>query len=56
MWNGPQGAFENALFSKGSVSIIDSLIRSTKNGALSIAGGGDTLNLLKLVRDSKVLF
>jgi hypothetical protein len=29
-------------------------MRATNAGAVTIAGGGDTLNLLKLVRGSKV--
>jgi len=35
------------------VSLVESLMRATSQGAVTIAGGGDTLNLLKFVRGSK---
>lgn len=39
-------------FSKGSIAMLDSIILSTKNGATSVAGGGDTVALLKKVKGS----
>lgn len=52
-WNGPQGVFELKPFSAGSLSMLDSIIKSTEGGATSVAGGGDTVALLKKVKDSK---
>lgn len=41
--------FENAAFAKGSLSVLDAVMRATAGGAVSVAGGGDTLNLIKKV-------
>ena len=54
VWNGPYGAFENNLFANGSVKVLETLVQITKKGAITIVGGGDTLNLLNLVKGSKV--
>lgn len=51
-WNGPQGVFEMAPFSKGSLSLLDDIIGSTAKGATSVAGGGDTVSLLGKVKGS----
>lgn len=47
VWNGPQGLFEIPKFSEGSVAMLNSVIKSTATGTLSIVGGGDTVNLVK---------
>lgn len=39
-------------FSKGSIAMLDSVILATKNGATTVAGGGDTVALLKKVKGS----
>lgn len=52
-WNGPQGVFEIPKFSKGSTKVLDALIDVTAKGATSVAGGGDTLNLIKKVEGSR---
>ena len=39
-----------APFAKGSLAMLDDIINATKNGAISIAGGGDTVNLLGKVK------
>nr|O02609.1 RecName: Full=Phosphoglycerate kinase [Sterkiella nova]AAB58240.1 phosphoglycerate kinase [Sterkiella nova] len=49
-WNGPQGVFEMAPFSKGSLSMLDDIIKATQTGATSVAGGGDTVSLLGKVK------
>ena len=49
-WNGPQGVFEMAPFAKGSLQMVDDVIGATKKGAISVAGGGDTVSLLKKVK------
>lgn len=46
-WNGPMGVFEFPNFSKGSIAIANAMIEATKNGAISIIGGGDSVNVLK---------
>lgn len=49
-WNGPQGVFEMKPFATGSLAMLDEIIRATKNGATSVAGGGDTVSLLGKVK------
>eukprot|EP00347_Sterkiella_histriomuscorum_P023842 403333199 len=49
-WNGPQGVFEMAPFAKGSLAMLDDIIKVTENGATSVAGGGDTVSLLGKVK------
>ena len=46
-WNGPMGVFEFPNFSHGSFSIAYAMIEATKQGAISIIGGGDSVNVLK---------
>ena len=45
-WNGPQGVFEMKPFAKGSLTMLDDIIEATGRGAISVAGGGDTVALL----------
>jgi len=49
-WNGPQGVFEMQPFASGSLSMLEAIIKATENGATSVAGGGDTVSLLKKVK------
>ena len=49
-WNGPQGVFEMEPFAKGSLALLDDIIKVTSTGATSVAGGGDTVALLKKVK------
>ena len=51
-WNGPQGVFEMKPFAKGSLAMLDNIVAATKNGATSVAGGGDTVALLKMIPGS----
>ena len=51
-WNGPQGVFEMQPFAKGSLAMLENIIDATKKGATSVAGGGDTVALLKKVKGS----
>lgn len=46
-WNGPMGVFEFPNFAKGSFAIANAMIEATKNGSISIIGGGDSVNVLK---------
>uniref|UniRef100_A0A1B6DT89 Phosphoglycerate kinase n=1 Tax=Clastoptera arizonana TaxID=38151 RepID=A0A1B6DT89_9HEMI len=42
VWNGPTGVFEFEKFSKGTKSILDTIVEVTKKGTITIIGGGDT--------------
>jgi phosphoglycerate kinase len=47
LWNGPLGVFEMESFSKGTIALGDSIAESTKNGAFSLVGGGDSVAAVK---------
>ena len=47
--NGPMGVFENPLFSTGTNAIASAIIQQTKQGAVSIIGGGDTISSVKSI-------
>ena len=47
LWNGPVGVFELSKFSKGTIAIGEAISRSTKNGAFSLVGGGDSVSAVK---------
>jgi phosphoglycerate kinase len=42
VWNGPMGVFEMDNFAKGTFEIAMALVDATKNGAVTIIGGGDS--------------
>jgi len=42
VWNGPVGVFEWDNFEHGTKALMDAVIESTKKGAVTIIGGGDT--------------
>jgi len=39
-------------FANGSLTMLDNIIEATSRGATSVAGGGDTVALLKKVKGS----
>jgi len=43
LWNGPMGVFEMEKFSHGTIAIAKSIAETTKNGAFSLIGGGDSV-------------
>lgn len=45
-WNGPMGIFEMEAFSKGSFAIAEAMAEATKNGTVTIIGGGDSLSVV----------
>ena len=47
LWNGPVGVFELNSFSKGTKEIGEAIAESTKNGAFSLVGGGDSVSAVK---------
>jgi len=47
IWNGPMGVFENTAYSNGTKLIAENLSKISEDGAIVIAGGGDTSSALK---------
>lgn len=47
LWNGPLGVFEMENFAKGTISLGNSIVEATKNGAFSLVGGGDSVAAVK---------
>jgi len=43
LWNGPVGVFEIDKFAEGTKAVAESVAEATKNGAMSVLGGGDTV-------------
>ncbi|MBR7064018.1 MAG: phosphoglycerate kinase [Treponema sp.] len=43
VWNGPVGVFEFDAFAKGTESVARFVAEATKNGAISVVGGGDSV-------------
>ncbi|MBM4166015.1 MAG: phosphoglycerate kinase [Ignavibacteria bacterium] len=46
VWNGPMGVFEMERFAKGTMEIAKALASATKNGAVTIIGGGDSASAI----------
>ncbi|OUM66967.1 hypothetical protein PIROE2DRAFT_50770 [Piromyces sp. E2] len=47
VWNGPPGVFEFDKFADGTKAMLDAVVEATKQGAMSIVGGGDTATVAK---------
>lgn len=47
LWNGPLGVFEMENFANGTISLGEFIAESTKNGAFSLVGGGDSVAAVK---------
>ena len=47
LWNGPLGVFEMENFAKGTITLGNYIAESTKNGAFSLVGGGDSVAAVK---------
>jgi len=50
LWNGPLGAFEYPPFDKSSVKIAKVIKRISTSGISTIAGGGDTISVIKMAK------
>jgi phosphoglycerate kinase len=46
LWNGPVGVFEMDKFANGTKAVAEAIVESTKNGAYSLIGGGDSIAAL----------
>ncbi|HEY3935301.1 MAG TPA: phosphoglycerate kinase [Gemmatimonadales bacterium] len=42
VWNGPMGVFETPPFDRGTLAMAHALAAATRNGAVTIVGGGDS--------------
>lgn len=47
LMNGPVGAFENPKFAEGTKEVLNAIVEATKNGAVSVIGGGDSVSAAK---------
>ena len=47
LWNGPLGVFEFSHFSQGTRALGEAISASTKKGAFSLVGGGDSVAAVK---------
>lgn len=47
LWNGPLGVFEMENFAHGTITLGEQIAESTKNGAFSLVGGGDSVAAVK---------
>lgn len=43
LWNGPMGVFEMSSFEHGTKAVAEAIVASTKKGAYSLIGGGDSV-------------
>jgi phosphoglycerate kinase len=48
-WNGPMGIFEKPNFAEGTKEIARTIARATERGAVTIAGGGDSVAAINLL-------
>ena len=53
LWNGPVGVFEFSNFSTGTKMLGEFISNSTKNGAFSLVGGGDSVAAVKMFKIEK---
>lgn len=47
LWNGPLGVFEMDKFANGTITLGEFIAESTKDGAFSLVGGGDSVAAVK---------
>lgn len=47
VWNGPMGIFELPECATGTFAVADALVEATKNGAITIIGGGDSASAIE---------
>ena len=47
LMNGPVGAVENPVSAEGTKAVLKAIVEATKNGAVSVIGGGDSVSAAK---------
>merc|ERR1719168_372932 len=47
IWNGPMGVFEMEKFETGTKSLMDTIVKATEAGVITVIGGGDTATACK---------
>jgi len=47
IWNGPMGVFEMKSFEAGTKKLMDSVVKATQAGVITVIGGGDTATACK---------
>jgi len=47
VWNGPVGVFEFEAFARGTEAVARLVAEATDKGAVSVVGGGDSVNAVK---------
>jgi phosphoglycerate kinase len=52
VWNGPPGVLEQPEYQKGTIGMMNSLIKTQENGGFVVIGGGETVMATKLVPGS----
>ena len=47
IWNGPMGVFEMTAFMGGTKTMMDTIVKVTTTGTITVIGGGDTATCCK---------
>lgn len=47
IWNGPMGVFEQPAFAKGTLAMASCLAEATRNQAVTVVGGGDSVAAIR---------
>lgn len=47
LWNGPMGVFEIEAFAQGTLGMAQALAKATRQGAVTLVGGGDSVAAIK---------
>jgi len=55
IFNGPMGVFEIEPFDTGTKALVDTLEENTKNGVVTVVGGGDSVAALEKFGKSEVV-
>ena len=55
VWNGPMGVFEMDNFAKGTFEVAKALADATKNGAITVVGGGDSASAIQKAKLDKAV-
>lgn len=50
LWNGPMGVFEMENFANGTKKVAEAIAATTKNGAFSLIGGGDSVAAINMMQ------